>query len=177
MDMGTARAFHVWPVQRPDWGKTVIAATAGRAKYHRWLDLRESWDLPITDMRSRVSERLADPETECRFESMKKSRGIPFAKIGMRVIGEGHEGVITGANCSANLNVLNAAGVTMNIHPTYDVQYFAGDGSLIAHIRRGSLVGGLREHELPPELQPEGEQAPRRRIADAPAADGYVLEQ
>jgi len=49
--------------------------------------------------------------------------------------------VIVGSNSSCNLDVL-CDGVILNIHPAYDVRYFADDGSLIAHIKHGARVKG-----------------------------------
>lgn len=71
------------------------------------------------------------------IESMKRCRGIDFARIGMMVEVYGELGTIVGMNGSANLDVVFANQLKYgkhkhNCHPTCEVRYFDNNGKVIA---------------------------------------------
>lgn len=72
------------------------------------------------------------------IEYMKKIRGMPFIKVGMRVLFTHSRkwGTITGVNNSANLNVkFDGDNYSCNCHPTWMMQYYDADGKMIAEFR------------------------------------------
>lgn len=109
---------------------TVSAPTAGNAKYRKWLDITESYpDVQITAMRAR--RMVTEPVEPPGFRRVVESRGIGFARIGMKVQLDGGEfGRIVGHNDSANLDVL-VGGAVCNVHPLYRVTYFDDAGQVI----------------------------------------------
>lgn len=71
------------------------------------------------------------PKNFKAFERMKKSRGIGFAEIGMKVEVYGRPGIIVG-NYKANLSVcFDGNDFADNCHPRWAIQYFDKDGDLI----------------------------------------------
>lgn len=115
---------------------TILAASPGKARYQRYLDLREAgWEVPFQAIRVRsLGARIVLSESrEAAFAHTAKSRGLSFAQIGMRVEVEGNAGVIIGTNDSANFDVLFTsgprAGQKGNCHPRWMMTYFDGDGN------------------------------------------------
>lgn len=71
------------------------------------------------------------------IETMKRTRGIEFARIGMMVCIDGDIGTIVGSNDSACLDVVFANKLKHgkfkhNCHPTYKITYFGKDGETVA---------------------------------------------
>ncbi len=69
-----------------------------------------------------------------KMEAFRKNRNMPFAKRGMRVehTYNGKKGRISGANCSANLNIIfDGQKHSENCHPHWMMKYFDGQGQLI----------------------------------------------
>ena len=70
------------------------------------------------------------------FKDTVEQRGIPFATIGMRVELQGKRGTIKGVNSSANLDVLfDGEKHKSNCHPTWEMIYFNGNGSICKDFR------------------------------------------
>lgn len=70
-------------------------------------------------------------------ESMARTRGITFAKLGMMVEVQGDIGTIAGVNGSANLDVVFANQLKYgkhkhNCHPMYQIKYFDNNGKVVA---------------------------------------------
>jgi hypothetical protein len=104
--MSDPGAFEVW-VKIGDWEgprETANAPSAGKAKYLRWLDIRDTWaDLPITAMRSR---RVGPPSTSRMLEHVAEIRGLTGLRAGARVfMSNGARGAIVDASTGANLEV------------------------------------------------------------------------
>lgn len=134
------RAFYCWLPLAPFPGRTVHARSASKARREYHLDVSESWpDVRYIDVRSELEGSPRDDEG---FRRMAEYRGIPFARIGMRVLAEGHWGNIVGHNSSSNLNVLTDAGVVLNCHPTHGVTYYADDSSVACRFERGKRIDG-----------------------------------
>lgn len=122
------RLYAVSSTWLPGHERIVAARTAGAAKYQTWLDICDSWDdMPITAMRAR---RVRDYVEPSGFRDCMERRGVPFARIGMRVrLDDGREGVIVGHNDSSNLDVLmDGVGVVYNCHPGWQIAYLTPDG-------------------------------------------------
>lgn len=71
------------------------------------------------------------------IESVRKNRGLPFLKRGMRVqlnySGKSKTGVVTGANESLNINIrFDGSKRSTNCHPRWAISYFDKDGNTIA---------------------------------------------
>ena len=71
------------------------------------------------------------------LENVKKQRGLPFIKIGMRVeLAYGttkQMGTIKGGNSSLNIDVLfDGEKKPDNCHPTWAMKYFDDAGNIIA---------------------------------------------
>ena len=130
------QAFTCWIDGYKDFTKTVYATSIGKAKsryYHEALD----WfpNVEYTWIRAR-NDGLSPPVTTDDFRRMADYRGIPFARIGMRVSVGGEAGTIVGHNSSSNLNVLFDAdsrysGEVLNCHPHSKVVYYDSDGAAI----------------------------------------------
>ena len=111
---------------------TVHALTPGQAKSEYFRNVADVLpDLRFTDVRCR---RLGGPIHSDNFLRTAKYRGVPFARIGMRVLVGGEQGVIVGHNSSANFDVLFARGTryadqVLNCHPRSEVRYFAAAGN------------------------------------------------
>ncbi len=135
------RAFEC-NVRGTNWQRTIYALSAGKAKSEYWRDVREAWDTPFTAITCRSLH--TPPPTPERFLSVADSRGLPFARIGMRVEVEGEPGVLVGANDSANFDVFFTAGKlqgqTGNCHPHYEMKYFGQDGTVLADFTRSQEV-------------------------------------
>jgi len=71
------------------------------------------------------------------LDFVKKQRGLPFVKVGMRVellTKDGSKaGKITGGNESGNIDVrFDGDPYSVNCHPKYNMKYFDDNGGLIA---------------------------------------------
>jgi len=66
---------------------------------------------------------------------VRKSRGLPFLKVGMRVFSthNGKYGKVTGSNSSMNINVkFDGDNHTQNCHPLWKIAYLDIDGNEVA---------------------------------------------
>jgi hypothetical protein len=106
----------------------------GKAKVEYWHDVRESWpDIPFTAVTACLEGR---PITDEHFLSTAAYRGVPFARVGIKVhVDVTGFGVITGNNYSANFNVLfksgKYAGQTLNCHPKWRITYYDAGGVVL----------------------------------------------
>ena len=120
-----------------EYSKTVFAQTAGKARYRCLRDLHDAgWEsIEFKHIHVRVTESLSMRTIEA-FARTAGYRGVPFARIGMRVQVGNHQGIIVGNNDSANFQVFFTAGphrgLDLNCHPKWMMKYFAPDGRLIA---------------------------------------------
>lgn len=74
------------------------------------------------------------------IEFFRKTRRMPFVKVGMRVehTHNGRFGRISGANSSGNLNIkFDGDNHTQNCHPYFKMKYFDKDGALIKEYNDG----------------------------------------
>ena len=117
--------------------RIVAAETAGKAKYALYMDLDDIYDSFSNFLRDvlsckKVGELRPTSKTE-DFDRVCEMRGIPFAKVGMKVVVGKHEGVVVGVNSSANLDVrFNDRNGTANCHPNSNITYYDDDGSVLA---------------------------------------------
>lgn len=132
--MATQRVYaYECGIRGTEWTSVVHASSAGKARYRYLLEVGDTNDgLSFKDITVRS---LGNPITDAEFERTAKYRGVPFAKIGMRVECEGSAGLIVGKNSSANFNVLftfgRHQGCVMNCHPNWKMRYFDENGQLI----------------------------------------------
>jgi len=77
------RAYEVGLRGQDHW-TTVHAATAGKAKYSFWMDVRDCLEVKYIDVVSRVADSLFVQTDE--FQRTAKYRGVPFARIGMKAM-------------------------------------------------------------------------------------------
>jgi hypothetical protein len=124
--------------------KRYIAKTPGKAKYqhaqylHDELSYGDGIFIMLKSMRYRkigeahVGVYFKDNDT---FQNVRKSRGIEFAYLGMKVEVNGKVGVIVGGNQSLNLDVLFYYGTKDqyigNCHPWWKMKYFDINGNVI----------------------------------------------
>lgn len=135
MSRAQLKAYEV-SVVGTDWTQTVHETSAGRAKYKYLLDVREAWpDISFKHLRCRS---IGKPRTDEGFAKTAGYRGVPFARIGMRVEVGGKPGVIVGKNDSSNFDVLFDSGGTFNCHPNWAFKYFDDSGKLIAEFPGGA---------------------------------------
>jgi len=84
------------------------------------------------------------------IEEIRKYRGIPFIKRGMKVIQGGKIGKIVGVNDSCNLKVIfEGKKGSFNCHPFWDIAYFAKDGSLIEDYRNSAPGDTIESDHIP----------------------------
>ena len=106
-------------VKGAPWGPSCIYAfTAGEAKAEYPRRVRDPWpDVKFTDIRCSVLPGLPSDDNT---KSVADYRGVGVC-IGTNVEFGKSRGVIVGANCSANFDVLVTAGeycgLRMNVHP------------------------------------------------------------
>lgn len=103
-------------VQGTDWHRVIHARTPGQAKGEYWRHVTDAWpDIPFTAIRCR---KIGVPVQNPEFAKVAKYRGLPHARIGMRVRADGRVGVIVGHNSSANFDVLfDGEAHPWNVHP------------------------------------------------------------
>jgi len=127
------------------WRSTIIARSAGAARYE-WLrqlkeccytvqDGDEYVDVSFQHIRVRKAGGLTMAQLAA-FADVAKRRGVPFARIGMKVEVGGRAGVIAGYNGSANFRVFFDDGGEGYCHPTWETVYFARDGAVIKDFRK-----------------------------------------
>lgn len=111
--------------------RQVISTSRGKAKaeFLRSLD----GDYNYIDV---LCKKDYEIKTDESFNKVAESRGVKFAKIGMRVSVNGENGHITGHNRSGNFDVLfnensKWKGQNLNCHPTWRVTYFDEEGKII----------------------------------------------
>src|SRR6185312_14681202 len=117
------RSWAVSSTWFPGHETIVVARSAGQAKYRHFLNVRDAWcEFPFTAVRARAVPGFHESE---RFRANAEYRGIPFAKVGMRVrFDDGQEGTIVGHNDSANLDViLDGDNEVLNCHPAWQISY------------------------------------------------------
>lgn len=115
---------------KPEWERTIIHSSPGKAKYEYLLDIQESWpDVNFPDLTCHVGGPIRTPES---FVRVANSRGVPFARCGMAVEVGGRKGHLVGSNDSANFNVLFESGHVENCHPKWEMVYYDDDGSVLA---------------------------------------------
>jgi hypothetical protein len=121
-----SRLLRSWSVSStwfPDHSTTVVARSAGAAKYRQWLKIVDSWsEMPFTAMRARAAPGYHE---QPGFRDCMIYRGIPFAQLGMRVrFDDGKMGTLVGHNSSANLDVImDGDGEVLNCHPAWQLSY------------------------------------------------------
>lgn len=123
------RSYAVWLVPHEDWARNIVAVSGGKAKtqFLRDLDLD---GVDYLDVRCKVQKGFV---TDDEFKRTAEYRGVPFARIGMRVEVGCNAGVIVGKNSSANFNVLfDGDDSPLNCHPSWKFKYFDDDGSVLA---------------------------------------------
>ena len=120
------RSFEVG-VKGKDWNAIVYAETPGKAKYLRLLDLWEVWDgisLKHLTCREILPCRFSTPDS---FDEVARRRGLPFARVGMKVRVDGNAGVIVGSNDSSNFDVYFTdgphKGTIGNCHPGWQFEF------------------------------------------------------
>lgn len=131
--MSQLRAFEVGVIGAP-WPPSIRhALTAGKAKYDYLRSVRESW--PDISFKHLTCRDLGAPRNNSEFEKVAVYRGVPFAKIGMRVEVDDHAGLIVKHNDSSNFDVLFTdgphKGTTCNCHPNWMFKYFDEAGNVI----------------------------------------------
>lgn len=126
--------------------KIVVAKSASAAKYEAYLDYDLTGGLGFLEYlkwvegvrllhRFKPSDLFGD---EKAFEIMKKSRQIPFAKMGGRVmlrsLADGNKmGTIVGAGIGYNLQVcFDGKTFAENCHPHHRLTYFGANGEVLA---------------------------------------------
>jgi hypothetical protein len=121
-------------VKGTNWHTNVTARTSGKAKADYFRRVRDPWpDTKFTDIRCRSLGRCI---TDQRFLDTAKYRGVPFARIGMRVTVDGKWGTIVGNNDSANFNVIfDGSDAPLNCHPNWMMTYYADDGTVLAEFK------------------------------------------
>ena len=135
--MANLQAFECG-VKGTDWTRVVHAMTRNKARYLYWRDVTEPWpDIPFTAISCR---KAGPPQTDADFSKTAAYRGVPLAKIGMRVEVGADPGVIIGKNSSANFDVLFTGGKykgqILNCHPNWMMKYFNDDGSVLYEFGR-----------------------------------------
>lgn len=127
---GVPRAFECNLKGAEHWS-TVHALDAGKARYLYFLHIRECCpDAKITDIHVRSCGRRP-PAEPLGFRDVAERRGVPFARIGMRVEVDGKMGVISKHNDSSNFDVAFDDGSYGNCHPHWKMRYFDTDGKEI----------------------------------------------
>lgn len=127
-----------WITSEGPFRSTIMAATAGKARYECLLNLRDAgYGFRFQDIRVRSIDSLPAAKLAA-FARTAAYRGVPFARIGMKVqVGPGYWGIIAGKNSSANFDVYFTdgphKGLTLNCHPNWQMKYFAADGSVLAY--------------------------------------------
>lgn len=113
----------------------IYALSRAKARYQFYQRLREVADhIRFQDIRVSGS---ADPSIARaqRVRRIGTHRGLPFARIGMRVEVDGRAGVLVDGNDSGNFDVLFVdTGVVMNCHPWWRMKYFDANGQEIEHV-------------------------------------------
>lgn len=114
--------------------RVIGARSLGKAK-SAYFDAAKEW-FPDIKFKNIVG-RLVPPPVDENLERVKQARGIPFAKLGMRLTVDGKSGVIVGANCSGNLDVIfDGTDYPMNCHPWWRVTYFDESGNILKEYRK-----------------------------------------
>jgi hypothetical protein len=118
-----------------NWERSTVvhAISRGKAKAEYFYDVKDCCpDLKFTDVLCRA---IGAPMQCDGFARTANYRGVPFAKIGMKVECGGHTGYIVGKNSTANFNIYFETGphkgLTLNCHPNWFIKYFAEDGSVL----------------------------------------------
>jgi len=125
-----------------DWKSIIHATSAGKARYQYLLELREvSDDATFAHITVRSLGKLAqDKDGLDQFERIAISRGVSYAKIGMRLMVAGKEGRIVGGNSSRNFDVVFPDyAYQVNCHPTWETVYYAEDGTVLGDFRKARV--------------------------------------
>lgn len=114
-----------------EYSNTFFALTASKARYQCLLNLRDAgWEVEFKHIACRPCETLSMARLAAFAETAQK-RGVPFARIGMRVDVDGRRGWIVNKNDSANFEVLFETGAAGSCHPHWKMKYFDRDGRLL----------------------------------------------
>lgn len=118
----------------------VIAETASKARYkfYKSLDAGEPYSEYFRYISSRKQYEvdcdyvppISDYE-QAKFDRVIESRGIEFARIGMKISVDGQMGIIIGANSSCNLDINFGNGHKSNCHPHWKTIYYDDEGTII----------------------------------------------
>lgn len=158
------RAYEVGVIGK-EWRTVVHAMTAGKAKYLYLLDIRDCYE--GISFKHLTCRSLGAPRTDDGFLKTAKYRGVPFARIGMRVEVEGSSGLIVGKNSSANFDVLftdgKHKGGRYNCHPNWMFRYFDESGNIIAEYRDGKAPAEQPQETVTAGRDPEPSE-PRSTI-------------
>lgn len=118
----TISSYFVTVKNKENWGQTINAPSAGRAKSEYYRNLLDSWpDIPYTSIR--VKKINNKPFTSEQFKSNAKYRGFSNLKCGQKVEVNNNIGYIVGHNASANFNVYfendnpRYKDITLSVHP------------------------------------------------------------
>jgi hypothetical protein len=96
-------AYSVWPIDRPHWATTINASSIGRAKSEYFRNLLDAWpDYQYCELRAK---KIGAPQTDDRFLSCARYRGVPELRCGMRIRTGNREGIVVGHDASANFIV------------------------------------------------------------------------
>jgi len=130
--------FECWHISTPECRRRIAAASRGKAKSsYRSFYLDVDADCEFCDIRSKLvgpieSTEIVDPD----FQRTAEYRGVPFARLGMRITVAGDPGRIVGKNSSANFDVMfdggPHSGLVLNCHPNWQTRYFDARGELLA---------------------------------------------
>lgn len=130
------------------WGRwTVVAETAGKAKYKHFQYMREFWDVEFQEFLKYVTCRKVGPASAKSFFGNKEQfernciyRNIPFAYQGMRIEVAGKMGTIVGSNNSCNLDVVfDGRWYAENCHPWWETRYFDESGHVVKDYREKKI--------------------------------------
>jgi hypothetical protein len=119
----------------------IIAETPSKARYkfYNELEAEEPYSeyfkyikvKKIGALRDDYLPKISEQDLQC-FERVTESRGISFARIGMKISVAGQIGKIVGANSSMNLDVdFIGDGTKSNCHPTWETIYFDDNNAVL----------------------------------------------
>jgi hypothetical protein len=121
------RAFEC-NIKGREWSTTVYGETRGQAKYRYLLHVRDAWpDISFKDLTCHALKPSEAFRSSPGFLEVARRRGVPFARVGMKVTVEGHPGVIVGHNDSSNFDVYFTggphSGTVGNCHPGWKFEF------------------------------------------------------
>lgn len=138
------------------WGRrTVVAETAGKAKYEHFRYMSEFWDIEFREFLKHVTCRKVGLASARSFFGNKEQYernceylNIPFAYQGMRIEVAEKMGTIVGSNSCCNLDVVfGGRWHAENCHPWWETRYFAEAGNVIKDYREQQVDKDRMEKE------------------------------